>query len=148
MCFLRFSRTAKPCGRGGRWEGPNSKLHRFRVPGAVGQTRKQDKTERRGNAQKRDPRQRAYWKDALSGSLCFELPKGGRKSSVFNGFWPPRGASGRPRGRGMGRPKKFILFSCRGGRRGREKGGIAFLQYPLIVFYDFGGPRESILRAF
>ncbi len=62
---------------------------------------KTGKAERREKARKRDPRQRAYCEDALSGSLCFELPKGGRKSSVFNGFWPPRGAPGRPRGRGI-----------------------------------------------
>ena len=109
---------------------------------------KTGKAERREKAQKRDPRQRAYCEDALSGSLCFELAKGGRKSSVFNGFWPPRGAPGRPRGRGIRVRYECILFSCRGERRGRERGGNAFLQYPLTFSYDFGGPRESVLKAF
>ncbi len=83
-------------------------------------------TERREEAQKSDPRQRAYCKDTLSGTLCFDLPTGAGKSSVFNGCGLPGAPpGGQKEGRCEG-PKQILLFLCRGERRARERGREAF----------------------
>ncbi len=73
---------------------------------------------------------------------------GGRKSSVFNGFGHPGAAPGDQKEDGRECPSQILLCSCRGERRALERGGNAFLQYPLPLFYDFQGARESTLRAF